>query len=137
MSLRRRTMVRNVKFVRVVSSLFMLAAFGLIISAPVAGAVDRGELRMSGDRNMQWYDPRDWFEHGGSVERESDWFDYTFAYGQRGYYGFYGRHGEPLPFGYFGERPMDESRFLYDEDMERNYYTHDWYRREGMLESWL
>lgn len=132
-------MERNatIPFGRMVSALFALAVFGLIISVPIAGAVDRGEFRMGGDRDMQWYDPRGWFEQGGSVERESDWFDYTFAYGQKGYYGFYGRHGEPLPFGYFGERPANESGFLYDEDMERNYYTHDWYRREGMLESWL
>lgn len=122
-------------FNRMVPAFFWLAALVLVFAVPVAGAVEENEFRMGGEQ--QWYDPRGWFERGGSVEHESDWFDYTFAYGQKGYYGFYGRHGEPLPFGYFGERPLSESRFLYDESMERNYYTDDWYRREGILEGWL
>ena len=120
---------------RMVPAVIVLAALALIFAVPVAGAVDRDEFRMSGE--PQWYDPRGWFERGGGVEHEADWFDYTFAYGQRGYDGFYGLHGEPLPFGYFGERPLDESTLLHDEDVERNYYTHDWYRREGILEGWL
>jgi hypothetical protein len=122
-------------FRRMVPALYGLAALVLIFVVPAAGAVERDEFRMGGEQ--QWYDPRGWFERGGAVEHESDWFDYTFAYGQKGYYGFYGRHGEPLPFGYFGERDLNESPLQYDEYMERNYYTHDWYTREGTLEGWL
>lgn len=122
-------------FGRVIPAVFGLAALAFIFAAPAAPAADRDELRTSGD--LEWYDPRDWFQRGGSVEHESDWFDYTFAYGQKGYYGFYGRHGEPLPFGYFGERPSNESELLFDEGLERNYYTNDWYNREGILEGWL
>jgi len=32
---------------------------------------------------------------------------------------------------------VNEPSLFYDENMERNYYTNDWYRREGMLEGWL
>jgi hypothetical protein len=138
-----------IPFKRMVPALLGVAVLVLAASIPPAGAVegdpvikrspaqmDRLPMQEQGFR-PQWYDPRAWFERGGSLEHQSDWYDYTFAYGRPGARGYLGAHGEPPPFGYFGERSLDEDGLLYGRDIELNYYTNDWYNREGTLEGWL
>lgn len=119
---------------RTVPAVFGLTVLVLIFVVPSVGAMEPGNMDMGFE--PKWYDPHAWFERGGSLEHESDWYDYTFAYRQPGVQGW-GAHGEPVPFGYFGERPLNEPALSYDRAMERNYYTSDWYNREGMLEQWL
>lgn len=135
-------------FKRVIPAVLGSAALVLFFAVPMAGAIEGEDMMPRHQRQMEtdqtqmgfephWYDSRAWFEKGGDLEHEADWYDYTFAYRQPAVHDAWGRHGERLPFGYFGERPLDETGLYYDQDIELNYYTTDWYNREGMLEGWL
>lgn len=128
-------MKNNYFLKRMVPAVLGVAAMVLSFAVPTAGAIERHPMQMG--FQPQWYDPQAWFERGGPLQHEADWYDYTFAYTQKGVHGYLGAYGEPLPFGYFEDRSLKEPALHYDSGMDLNYYTTDWYNREGMLEQWF
>jgi hypothetical protein len=111
---------------RVFLAIFFLAVLALLFSPLRSGAVDWSEYEYEpgeGIHEEEWYDPSDWFDAGGGVDYERDWYNYTYNYPYDyygdGIYGYYDDGG----YGFY--------------DYENDYYTNDWYNREGEFEDWM
>lgn len=94
--------------------------------------MDRSEYEYEyyeGLHQEEWYDPSDWFdEEGEGISYETDWYDYTYGYGD--YY------DEDI-YGYYGDDFYDEDYYDFGyedfDDYDYDYYTDDWYEDDEIF----
>lgn len=132
-----KTKATNQTFRVIAPAVLCLAALILFVAAPAAAqSFDRPDRETGLSSQQGWYDPSDWFDRGGPLDHESDWYDYSFDFGQRGMYGYYEPEAAAGSFGFQEEQRRSEFGPP-GNVLEENYYTGEWYDRGGAFERWL
>jgi hypothetical protein len=76
---------------RMTLALLGLVALAMVLWMPGFGLAASGDV--SAEQNVRWYDPSDWFNKGGNLPHESQWYRYTYglvpANSTQGAYGYY------------------------------------------------